>query len=223
MENQSNQATKKGLILLLGVIVGLLVGLILAFVIVKKLNLRVQPERNPAVEVVPSAGKDTIYKYIVHQYEQSPADRGTSMASDSIAADTLFADEGSMDYMLDDDDYQAYKENEKENESQNVSSAKMISKYEAPILYFDANKKPVENPANSPKFVEVQFWSTPIQNKLVYLFDGNVLKIKGLKYNEVYIIHYKNRYYLQSDKRVFLIPPTTEFQRLSEIHDVQFF
>lgn len=220
MENhQSNQATKKGIILLLGIIIGLLVGVLVAFIIVGKLNLK-----NPSVVKVmqpsSSAGvKDTVYKYIVHQYEKVPADNRDMTMADSTQNDSMFVEDYSMDYMLEEEDRQTVVE----NENTNVSSSKMISKYEAPILYFDAKKNAIEAPANSPKFLEVQFWSTPVQNKLVYQFSDNILKIKGLKYNEAYIIHYNNRYYLQSDKRVFLIQPTTEFQRLSEIHDVQFF
>jgi hypothetical protein len=219
MENQSNQATKKGIILLLGVIIGLLVGVLVAFIIVGKLNLK-----SPSVvKVMPPSSttgtKDTVYKYIVHQYESSPAAGRDLSMSDSTQIDSMFVEDYSMDYMLEEDDPQTVAE----NENTNVTSTKMISKYDAPILYFDAKKNAMEVPSGSPKFVEVQFWSTPVQNKLVYQFSDNTLKIKGLKYNEVYVIHYNNHYYLQSDKNVYLIQPNTDFQRLTAIHDIQFF
>jgi hypothetical protein len=219
MENQSNQATKKDIILLLGVIIGLLVGVLVAFIIVGKLNLK-----SPSVvKVMPPSSttgtKDTVYKYIVHQYESSPAAGRDLSMSDSTQMDSMFVEDYSMDYMLEEDDPQTVAE----NENTNVTSTKMISKYDAPILYFDAKKNAMEVPSGSPKFVEVQFWSTPVQNKLVYQFSDNTLKIKGLKYNEVYVIHYNNHYYLQSDKNVYLIQPNTDFQRLTAIHDIQFF
>ena len=219
MENQSNQATKKDIILLLGVIIGLLVGVLVAFIIVGKLNLK-----SPSVvKVMPPSSttgtKDTVYKYIVHQYESSPAAGRDLSMSDSTQIDSMFVEDYSMDYMLEEDDPQTVAE----NENTNVTSTKMISKYDAPILYFDAKKNAMEVPSGSPKFVEVQFWSTPVQNKLVYQFSDNTLKIKGLKYNEVYVIHYNNHYYLQSDKNVYLIQPNTDFQRLTAIHDIQFF
>ena len=219
MENQSNQATKKGIILLLGVIIGLLVGVLVAFIIVGKLNLK-GPSVVKVMQPSPASGtKDTVYKYIVHQYEGSPASGRDLSMSDSTQIDSMFVEDYSMDYMLEEDDPQTVAE----NENTNVTSTKMISKYEAPILYFDAKKNAIEVPANAPKFVEVQFWSTPVQNKLVYQFSDNTLKIKGLKYNEVYVIHYNNHYYLQSDKNVYLIQPNTDFQRLTAIHDIHFF
>ena len=219
MENQSNQSTKKGIILLLGIIIGLLVGVLVAFAIVGRLKLK-SPSVVKILQPASKTGsKDTIYKYIVHQYENSPSETRELAVADTTDNDSLFVEDYSMDYMLEEEDAQSVSE----NENTNISSTKMIAKYEAPILYFDAKKNAIEVPSGSPKFVEVQFWSTPVQNKQVYQFTDNVLKIKGLKYNEVYVIHYNNRYYLQSDKRVFLIHPTTEFQRLSEIHDVQFF
>lgn len=218
MENQSNQATKKGIILLLGVIIGLLVGVLVTFVMVKKLNFKPQ-QPVKLIPPPPSQGtSDTIYKYIVHQYESGPRDQKSGAISDSLDVDSAFVEDYSMDYMLEDEDYPTYSE----KENTNVSSEKMISKYEAPILYFDANRNAIETPENAPKFVEVQFWSTPIQNKIVYLFDGNVIKIKGLKTSEVYVIHFKNHYYLQSGKRVFLIETSSEYSRLTEIREGSF-
>lgn len=140
--------------------------------------------------------------------------------SDSLSADSAFVEDYSMDYMLDDDDYLAYNNRKEET---NVTSEKLVSKYEAPVLYFDANRNAVAAAANAPKLMEVQFWSTPFQNKIVYQFDGDVLKIKGLKPNEVYLIHYNKHYYLQNDKHVYQIQPSSEYMRLVEIHDVSFF
>ena len=132
----------------------------------------------------------------------------------------MYIQENTMDYMLEEDDYQEYGQ----KESANVMSERMISKYDAPVLYFDANRNAVSAPSNAPKLMEVQFWSTPFQNKIVYQFDDNVLKIKGLKpNNEVCLIHFKNRYYLQYEKRMYQIQPSTEYVRLVEIHDVSFF
>lgn len=218
MENQSNQATKKGIILLLGVIIGLLVGVLVTFVMVKKLNFKPQ---QPVKMVTPSTqqgSSDTIYKYIVHQYESGPRDQNAALDGDSLQVDTAFVEDYSMDYMLEDEDVPSHIE----KENTNVSSSKLISKYEAPILYFDASRNAIEAPDNAPKFVEVQFWSTPIQNKIVYQFDGNVLKVKGLKTSEVYVIHYKNHYYLQSGRRVFLIETSPEYSRLTEIREGSF-
>ena len=219
MENQSNQSTKKGLILLLGVVIGLLAGVLVAFIVVEKFNLR-----SPSVvKLLPTpsspASKDTVYQYIVHQYDQAPDDEIVYPVSDSLLVDSAYVQDYSMDFMLEDEDYQTYKKKEEAN----VTSEKLISKDEVPVLYFDANRNAIAVPASAPKFMEVQFWSTPFQNKIVYSFDNSVLKIKGLKPNEVYLIHYNKHYYLQNDRHVYQIQPSSEYIRLVEIHDVSFF
>lgn len=220
MENQSNQSTKKGLILLLGVVIGLLTGVLVAFIVVEKFNLK-----SPSVvKLLPTpsspASKDTVYQYIVHQYENGNGDKGVNFIGDSLETDSMYIQENTMDYMLEEEDYQDYVQKEEAN----ITSERMISKYDAPVLYFDANRNAVEAAANAPKLMEVQFWSTPFQNKVVYQFDNNKLKIKGLKpNNEVCLIHFKNRYYLQYEKRMYQIQSSTEYVRLVEIHDVSFF
>ncbi|MBP5496972.1 MAG: hypothetical protein J6X98_07365 [Bacteroidales bacterium] len=216
MENQSNQATKKGIILLLGIIIGLLAGVLVAFIVESK----IRPKSTSVVKVVPSepsGDKDTVYKYIVHQYQNSPDAAEGEAFVDSLQTDSLFMEESAMNLMLDEED-EAYED----LRSTTVSSEKLISRHEAPILYFDSHKNAMEAPENAPKSIEVQFWSTPIQNKIVYQFDNNVLKIKGLKMDNAYVIHYNNRYYLQSDRQVFQIQPTTDYKRLTEIHDAPF-
>lgn len=217
MENQSNQATKKGIILLLGIIIGLLVGVLVAFIVESK----IKPKAPPVVNVVApesQGGKDTVYKYIVHQYQPGPADSQNPLPVDSLATDSLYVEDGSMDLMLQDEDDQPYKE----VETATVTSERMISRQEAPVLYFDANRNAITAPENALKVMEVQFWSTPIHNKMTYQFKDNVLKIKGLKLDNVYVIHYKDHYYLQSDKRIYQILPTATYQRLTEIRDVPF-
>ena len=220
MENHSNLATKKGLILLLGVIIGLLTGVLVTFVMVNKLNNRPpKDDGNTAQPISDNGSSDTIYKYIVHRYESDGGIAQPELAADSLPDDSLYMENGYDDYMLDDETDPLYAE----MESATVASAKMMSKEEAPILYFDANRNPVKAPENVSKFVEVQFWSTPIQNKVVYAFDGNVLKIKGLKSEDVYVIHYKDRYYMQCNKRVYQISLSNEYKRLTEIQEGTFF
>ena len=219
MENQSNQATKKGLILLLGIIIGILTGVLVAFVVVEKLNLKTPSEVKILSTPSSPSSKDTVYQYIVHQYENGNGEKGVNSVGDSLEMDSMYIQENTMDYMLEEEVYQDYGQKEETN----ITSERMISKYDAPVLYFDANRNAVAAPSNAPKLMEVQFWSTPFQNKIVYQLDNNILKIKGLKPNEVYLIHYKNHYYLQNDKHVYQIQPSSDYQRLTEIYDVSFF
>lgn len=215
-DNKSNQATKKGIILLLGIIIGLLVGVLVAFIVVNKIQ-RKDPPVLKVVSPEPSGTKDTIYKYIVHQYQNQPDASEVAAAADSLQTDSIYAEDYSMDYMLEDEDDDVV-----ESRAAAVASEKMISRTEAQVLYFDTHKNVVEAPENAPKSVEVQFWSTPFQNKIVYQFDRNILKVKGLKLDNVYLIHYNNRYYLQSGRQVYQIQPTTEYLRLIEVHNMTF-
>lgn len=141
MENQSNQATKKGIILLLGIIIGLLVGVLVAFIVESK----IKPKTPPVVNVVApetQGGKDTVYKYIVHQYQPGPADSETSQVADSLTTDSLYVEGGSMDLMLQEEDDQPYRE----VEAATVTSERMISRQEAPVIYFDANRNAIAAP-----------------------------------------------------------------------------
>lgn len=218
MENQSNLATKKGLILLLGIIIGLLTGVVVTAVLVSKLNVRQQQREVQQLLPRPDGSTDTVYKYIVHKYEPESGIASAGRSVDSLINDSLYVDDGSMDLMLDEDEYPTIME----QENANIASEKMVSRQEVPVLFFDANKNPISAPDNAPKFLEVQFWSTPIHNKIAYFFDGNVLKIKGLKASDVNVIHFNNHYYLQCDRRVYQLKQVTDYARLVEIHDVSF-
>lgn len=213
MENQSNQATKKGIILLLGIIIGLLVGVLVAFIVESK----IKPKSPTVINVEPSGQsgeKDTVYKYIVHQYQPAPATESTEEIADSLQTDSLYVDGYSVDFMLDSDEDEL-----DDHQEATVTAERMISRQEAPVLYFDANRNPVSAPENATKFMEVQFWSTPIHNKITYQLKDNVLKIKGLSLDNVYVIHYKDHYYLQSDNHVYQILPSATYQRLTELRD----
>ena len=213
-----NQATKKGIILLVGVVIGLLTGVLVTFTMVSKLNQKSREEENPPRQEAVASTSDTIYKYIVHRYEPDDEQMAVEAAPDSLSVDSLYMDEQYADLMLDDDEERVYTE----IPSASVSADRMVSREEAPILYFDAGKNPVKAPENAPKFLEVQFWSTPIRNKVVYTFNGSVLKIKGLKSEDVYVIHYNDHYYLQCEKRVYPIESGGEYQRLTEIRTESF-
>lgn len=217
MENQPEKSTKKGVVLLLGILIGLLAGALVALLVSGRMNPK-SPSEVKVIVPETQGSKDTVVKYVIHQYQPGEGTESVNGESDSLQTDSLYMEEGFMDYMLEDEE----DERLAEVENTNVSSEKLVSRYDAPVLYFDANKNAMEAPDRAHKTVEVQFWSTPIRNKIVYSFEGNVLKIKGVQFNETNLIHYKDRYYLQSDNRIYLIQPTSEYKRLTEIHDVTF-
>lgn len=217
MENQPEKSTKKGVVLLLGILIGLLAGALVALLVSGRMNPK-SPSEVKVIVPETQGSKDTVVKYVIHQYQPGEGSESVNGESDSLQTDSLYLEEGFMDYMLEDEE----DERLAEVENTNVSSEKLVSRYDAPVLYFDANKNAMEAPDRAHKTVEVQFWSTPIRNKIVYSFEGNVLKIKGVQFNEPNLIHYKDRYYLQSNNRIYLIQPTSEYKRLTEIHDVTF-
>ena len=217
MENQPEKSTKKGIVLLLGILIGLLAGALVALLLSGRMNSK-SPSEVKVVVPESSGSKDTVVKYVIHQYQPGPEGEPVVGEADSLQTDSLYVENGSMDYMLDEEVDERFAE----VENTSVSSEKLVSRYDAPVLYFDANKNAIDAPDRAHKTVEVQFWSTPIRNKIVYSFEDNVLKIKGVKFNEMNLIHYNNHYYLQSDNRVYLIQPTSEYKRLTEIHDVTF-
>lgn len=218
MENQSNQTTKKGLILLIGVVIGLLTGILATAIVLSKTGAKSPTEVRVIAPEIPT-GKDTVVKYVIHQYPNDPGLRADANAqADSLLTDSLYVEGNAMDYMLDED----VEPEPVDFPEASVTSEKMISRQEAPVLYFDAGKNATEAPEHATKMVEVQFWSTPIRNKVVYKFENNLLKIKGIELSEPKLIHYKNHYYLQSEKHIYQIQPTSEYTRLTEIHDLSF-
>ena len=169
MENQPEKSPKKGVVLLLGILIGLLAGALVALLVSGRMNPK-SPSEVKVIVPETQGSKDTVVKYVIHQYQPGEGIESVNGESDSLQTDSLYMEEGFMDYMLEDEE----DERLAEVENTNVSSEKLVSRYDAPVLYFDANKNAMEAPDRAHKTVEVQFWSTPIRNKIVYSFEGNV-------------------------------------------------
>lgn len=214
MDKQSNTATRKGLILLLGILIGMLVGLFVSFLLIDKIANLKEPVVKQEIPQTQTSPADTIVKYVVHKYE-SNSSHNSSAKTDSLNNDSLDYYSQSVDFLLDDDDEKKSVEFDKTN----VSESKIIHKHDCNVVFLDANKNIAEQVDNIEKNVEIQFWSTPIKNKISYSFDKNVLKIKGLQQpDNVVVYYYKDNYYLSLDKRTYLITPSKESHRLVEIH-----
>lgn len=214
MDKQSNLATRKGLILLLGILIGMLVGLFVAFLLIDKISELKEPIVKQEIPQKQTPPNDTIVKYVVHKYEPNSS-QNSSAKTDSLNSDSLDYYSKSVDFLLDDDEEIKPLEFDKTN----VSESKIIHKHDCNIVFLDANKNVVEPVENIGENVEVQFWSTPIKNKISYSFDKNVLKIKGLQQSDnVAVYYYKENYYLSLDKRTYLITPSKESRRLLETH-----
>lgn len=64
---------------------------------------------------------------------------------------------------------------------------------------------------------EVEEWSELAANKISYYRRNNVLKIKGLKIQNIKIIFHQNQYYIEYNGRYYPIPENDEFHRLSPV------
>lgn len=61
---------------------------------------------------------------------------------------------------------------------------------------------------------EVEEWSESAVNKISYFRKGNVLKIKGLKIQNIKILYHQSQYYIETNGRYYPIPENDDFHRL---------
>lgn len=61
---------------------------------------------------------------------------------------------------------------------------------------------------------EVEEWSESAVNKISYFRKGNVLKIKGLKIQNIKILYHQSQYYIEHNGRYYPIPENDDFHRL---------
>ena len=218
MDKQSNQATKKGLILLAGVIIGLLTGFLVAYTVVKKLNSLPSPVAKEVEPHTDKSTKDTVVKYVVHRYEPASQTQNISSA-DSTALDSTLIDGSSADFTLEDDEPEITELNN--TPSTNIAESKLITQFEIPVHALNNDKKITESPENMKKNIEIQMWSTPIKNKISYNFNGKILKIKGLSnYETVKAFFFNEKYYLQIDKKTYKLTQSKEFIRFVETQEL---
>lgn len=218
MDKQSNQATKKGLILLAGVIIGLLTGFLVAYTVVKKLNSLPSPVAKEVEPHTDKSTKDTVVKYVVHRYEPASQTQNISSA-DSTALDSTLIDGSSADLTLEDDEPEITELNN--TPSTNIAESKLITQFEIPVHALNNDKKITESPENMKKNIEIQMWSTPIKNKISYNFNGKILKIKGLSnYETVKAFFFNEKYYLQIDKKTYKLTQSKEFIRFVETQEL---
>jgi len=62
---------------------------------------------------------------------------------------------------------------------------------------------------------EIQQWSTPIKNKITYYRNQNMIKIKGMKIENIYVVYWNEKYFLEIENRYYAIPETDNFIKLT--------
>ena len=76
-------------------------------------------------------------------------------------------------------------------------------------------KQEVALPETTFNSFEIQQWSTPIKNRIIYHRNQNMLKIKGMEINNATIVFWNNVYYLEVNNRYYSIAETERFERLT--------
>lgn len=69
-------------------------------------------------------------------------------------------------------------------------------------------------PDNFFQFFEIQQWSTLVKNKRTYLRNQNMVKIKGMKIDDVTVIFWDDAYFLEIANQYYPIPETEYFEKL---------
>ena len=224
--SEDNNATigpnnsKRKMLFIIGLLIGLLLGGLLAMLLVDWLDYKRPTVVKVLERTAPSGTKDTVVNYVVHKYESQDEMQPQTQDSDTLMSDSTDLDEDYQDFMLDEDDIREWRV--ADDNPQNVMEDKLLKKSVLKIVYLDENKRVITNPTNASAQCQVQQWSTPIKNRLSYQFSNNVLKVKGLDVDNIKIIHYDNRYYLQSGNHVYLINPNKQFDKMLEVVDVSF-
>ena len=104
MNSQNNQATKKGLILLSGVIIGILTGFFVAFTLLQKFDPHTRPvakEEQP--RDIEGKTADTVVKYVVYRYESEPGVPSRTSQPDSLETDSTLVELYGADLFLEDE------------------------------------------------------------------------------------------------------------------------
>jgi len=69
----------------------------------------------------------------------------------------------------------------------------------------------------SPPFsvFEVQQWSTPIKNSIMYQSSAGILKIKGMEIESVEILFMQGNYYLYNGTHYYAIKENKSYEKLA--------
>ncbi|MDR0206434.1 MAG: hypothetical protein LBI45_04150 [Bacteroidales bacterium] len=75
-------------------------------------------------------------------------------------------------------------------------------------------KQNIKQSENHFQIFEIQHWSTPIKNKITYFRNQNMVKIKGMKIDNINIVFWNENYFLEIENRYYAIPETDNFIKL---------
>lgn len=211
---------RRRLLFVLGGVIGLLLGAVLTMLVVDWLDYK-HPTVVKVMEPASEGKSDTVVNYVIHKYQSENVAETASQAADTLGMDSAMVDElDYQDFMLDDDDLRELKETEEAR--QNVVGERMLKKLTQKVVYLNHNKQEIPTPNNGIAQMQIQQWETPIKNRLSYQFSGNTIKLKGLSADNVKVVCYDDNYYLVAGKRVFVLKPNRQYEKLVEVSDITF-
>lgn len=211
---------RRRLLFALGGVIGLLLGAVLTMLVVDWLDYK-HPTVVKVTEPTSEGKSDTVVNYVIHKYQSENVAETASQAADTLGMDSAMVDElDYQDFMLDDDDLRELKETEEAR--QNVVGERMLKKLTQKVVYLNHNKQEIPTPNNGIAQMQIQQWETPIKNRLSYQFSGNTIKLKGLSADNVKVVCYDDNYYLVAGKRVFVLKPNRQYEKLVEVSDITF-
>lgn len=211
---------RRRLLFALGGVIGLLQGAVLTMLVVDWLDYK-HPTVVKVTEPTSEGKSDTVVNYVIHKYQSENVAETASQAADTLGMDSAMVDElDYQDFMLDDDDLRELKETEEAR--QNVVGERMLKKLTQKVVYLNHNKQEIPTPNNGIAQMQIQQWETPIKNRLSYQFSGNTIKLKGLSADNVKVVCYDDNYYLVAGKRVFVLKPNRQYEKLVEVSDITF-
>ena len=192
----------KGIMFFIGLMFGILICVLLFYFDVKIFESKLIPLKEK--EVITRIVTDTVY------LEAAP--KAKRQIVENTAMDS--ASENNAGTKHGEDDTSIYETNFSfdGDEQDEVFSDQMLK---TRIVKVKSLKQEVSLPDNSFSSFEIQQWSTPIKNKITYLRNQNMLKIKGLEIDHANVIFWNNVYYLEVNNRYYSIPEVDHFVKLN--------
>jgi hypothetical protein len=103
-----------------------------------------------------------------------------------------------------------------EEEQQNdVFKDQMLQSKMVKAVLHPLEKKENKNTEGFFYIFELQQWDTPIKNKLTYSRYQTLVKVKGLDIKNANVVFWNENFYLEVNKRYYLIPETDSFEKLN--------
>ncbi len=206
-ENTQSRPGKK-LLFAAGVMFGLLLGVaITALVMLYAERHRTQTDTAAELQYGKTV-TDTVFHYVIQKQTTAQA------ANDPNAQDTLFIDTLLQDYETQDltmDESLQSSMDDGEEVTEDLVQEKMLHSVSVPVVFLDDNMQETDHEASAQ--LQVQQWSTPVRNKVTYLFSDKILKVKGMKIDGCKVYHFRGNYYLEANQSTYLIRPNSHFEK----------